>query len=129
MDSISIRPPIAISNKIKIDTAVFCCLAHYEAAEAMIGANSPAKAERRPGLFGIEVAETLHPFGAALRPVVDRLAVFAHAESVAAFNADVEFGGEFAFLVFEVQHRGFDGVRFVVVSDQKEHRRRIAPGC
>ena len=61
-----------------------------------------------------------------MRPVVDRFAVFAHAELVASFGADVEFGGEIAFLVFEVQHRRFDRVCFVIVSDQKEHRWRIS---
>ena len=80
-------------------------------------------------LFCIEVAEAFHPFGAALRPVVDRLAAFAHAEPVAPFGTDVKFGGEIAFLVFQVQHRCFDRVRFVIVSDQEEHRWRIAPGC
>lgn len=54
-----------------------------------------------PGLPRAEEAEVRHPFGATLRPVVDWFADLAHSKTVDAIGADVKFGGEVAFLVFE----------------------------
>lgn len=44
---------------------------------------------------------------------------------MAALGPDVELGGEFAFLVFKVQHRHLNWIGFVFVSDEDETWRSI----
>ena len=60
--------------------------------------------EERERLFRFEQPKALHPLGAALRPVVDRVLFPAHAEAVSAFRVDVQLGREALLFVFEVKH-------------------------
>lgn len=43
------------------------------------------------GSISSQITEALHPFRTPLRPVVDRFAIFAHPESMAAFGTDMQF--------------------------------------
>src|SRR5277367_5637192 len=74
--------------------------------------------------FG-QPAHAAHPVGAALGPIVDGVAILAHAKAMAALGENVQFGGEALLLVGEIEHGGLDGVGFVVVGDEEEGGWRV----
>lgn len=81
----------------------------------------------KPGWRLLQPAHGLHPFANPDVPGSGGQAGFLHAETVAAFGIDVEFGRQVELLVFEIKHGAGAGAgdAFVVMCMDQAHGRRF----